>query len=350
MRLLLALVLISALGASIYFAVEAGRPSGRTVLAGGWPVSMPGSEGFDAPRLARALRRIENREGSILALLVARHGRLVVERYYHGYDRTSGFDVYSITKSVTSALVGVALAEHRIKNVDEPLADTLSHDIPPGADRRTGRIILRELLTMTAGWPGDADPRNDIGDARNIVRALLRRPIVHQPGSTFAYDTPSSHLLSAVISRATGTSEEVYAREHLFGPLRIALADYWPKDDQGTTYGGTGLTLVARDAAKLGQLYLQRGRWHGRRLVPRAWVAESTRPQVSLGDGRGYGYDWWTLKQDGLSEYLALGYGGQMVAVVPKLDLVVAVFSNPSGEEVDLERLVFDEIAPAAHR
>ena len=136
----------------------------------------------------------------------------------------------------------------------------------------------------------------------------------------------------------------------LFGPLGIHLLDYWPKDDQGVTYGGTGLSLTARQAAKLGQLYLDGGRWHGRQLVPRAWVEESTRRHVSLGRGAGYGYFWWTDDRHGLHSYEALGFGGQMVAVVPKLDLVVVVMSDPAGERVDLGRLLFDRIVPAVRR
>src|SRR5919108_6192824 len=151
-------------------------------------------------------------------------------------------DVYSETKSVTSALAGMVLA----KRLDARLSELLSEDVPAAARR----ITLRQLLTMTAGFPGDADPRNDVGDAANLVRALLRRPVVRPPGSRFAYDTPSAHLVSAVISHASGMSEGRLAERRLFGPLGIDLLDYWPKDDQGVTYGGTRLSLAGRHAAK----------------------------------------------------------------------------------------------------
>ncbi len=340
MRLLLALVLSAALAVGVYSAVTRSGPSAPKETSS-WPVADPADENVDPRLLARAARRVD---ASVLALLVARHGRLVLERYYHGYDRTSPFDLYSITKSVTSALVGIALSERRLRSVGEPLADFL-----PVAGR-AHKITLRHLLTMTAGFPGDADPRNSVGEPADLVRALLRRPLVHRPGAKFAYDTPSSHLLSAVITRATGGSEGRYAQARLFGPLGIHLPEYWPTDDQGTTYGGTGLTLTARDAAKLGQLYLDRGRWHGRQLVPAPWVAESTRAQVELGLGRGYGYDWWTERRRGLDSYAALGYGGQMVAVILDLDLVVAVFSDPGGEQPDLGRILFDLVAPVVTR
>jgi CubicO group peptidase (beta-lactamase class C family) len=248
-----------------------------------------------------------------------------------------------VTKSVTSALAGMTPLADRL---DARLPQLLPNAVPPAARR----ITLRELLTMTAGWPGDADPRNGVGDPPNLVRALLRRPIVRTPGSRFAYDTPSAHLVSAAVSHAAGMSEARLAEKRLFGPLGIHLAEYWPKDDQGVTYGGTGLSLTARDVAKLGQLYLDGGRWHGRQLVPRAWVEESTRAHVSARRGAGYGYFWWTDDRRGLHSFEAIGFGGQMVAVVPKLDLVVTVMSDSAGAPVDLGRLLFDRIVPAVQR
>jgi CubicO group peptidase (beta-lactamase class C family) len=343
MRLLLALAVSIALAVGFYVAAdEHGTSTASPPASGGWRVAAPADQGVDPARLETAVSRIQEEDGAVLALLVARHGRLVLERYFHGYDRGYPFDVYSVTKSVTSALAGTVLAGR----LDARLPDLVRDEVPPPARA----ITLRELLTMTAGFPGDADPRNGVGDPANLVRALLRRPIVHPPGSRFAYDTPSAHLVSAAISRTAGMSEGRLAAERLFGPLGIHLAEYWPKDDQGVTYGGTGLSLTARDAAKLGQLYLDHGRWHGWQLVPRAWVAESTRLHVSLGDGRGYGYFWWTDDRRGLHSFAALGFGGQMVAVVPKLDLVVVVMSDPAGERVDLGRLLFDRIVPTVRR
>ncbi len=341
MRLLLAILLAAGIGVGVYMATAGGGDdSGDDSTA--WPTSAPGDEGIDAKALSSAVGRIQNEDGSVLALLVTRHGRLVLERYFHGYDAAYPFDVFSETKSVTSALAGMALA----RKLDARLPSLLGESVP----ERARSITLRQLLTMTSGWPGDADPHNGVGDPPNLVRALLRRPVVRRPGSTFAYDTPSAHLVSAAISRATGAPEEQLAQRRLFRPLGIRLGDYWPKDDQRVTYGGTGLSLTARQAAKLGQLYLDGGRWHGRQLVPRAWVEESTRAHVSLGNGRGYGYFWWTDDRRGLHSFEALGFGGQMVAVVPKLDLVVVVMSDPAGAQVDLDRLLFDRVVPAVRR
>jgi CubicO group peptidase (beta-lactamase class C family) len=341
MRLLLALALSIAVAVGIY-TVANGSDGSSTRAGGAWETAAPADEGVDPKRLDTAVRRIQDEDGSVLALLVARHGRLVLERYFHGYGADYPFDVYSLTKSFTSAIAGSVLAGR----LDERLPQLLPDPVPP----RARRITLRQLLTMTAGWPGDADPRNGVGDPPNLVRALLRRPVVHAPGARFAYDTPSAHLVSAAISHVAGTSEGRLTQKRIFDPLGIHLLEYWPKDDQGVTYGGTGLSLTARQAAKLGQLYLDGGRWHGRQLVPRAWVEESTRRHVSLGHGAGYGYFWWTDDRRGLHSFEALGFGGQMVAVVPKLDLVVTVMSDPAGARVDLGRLLFDRIVPTVER
>jgi CubicO group peptidase (beta-lactamase class C family) len=220
----------------------------------------------------------------------------------------------------------------------------------PHVPRRAFAITVRDLLTMRSGWPGDGDPRNTIGNASNVVRALLDRPIVRPPGTRFAYDTSSSHLLSAVLAHATGHSEDAFAERRFFKPLGIELAEIWPKDDQGVTYGGTGLSLSARDATKLGQLYLDLGRWRGRSVVPATWVAASTRPQVSLARDRGYGYDWWTFRRGRTFGYAAIGAGGQFVAVVPRDRLVVTVFSDPVGVPPRLTSILFDDLLPTIDR
>jgi CubicO group peptidase (beta-lactamase class C family) len=328
-------VIVAAVVGAVYGVVTLVRPNDSPAVASGWAVASPAAEGFAPARFARVMKQLPHEHKGVFALLVARDGKLVFERYYHDYPHNSGFEMYSITKSVTSALVGIAIRERRIKSVDEPLRDFFP--TPP----RAGRIRIRELLTMTAGWPGDNDPRNDIGDnPANLVRALLHRPLVHKPRTTFAYDSSSTHILSAVLTKVTGVPEERYARRRLFAPLGITVKDFWPKDEHGITFGGNGLTLLATDAAKLGQLYLQHGRWHGRQIVPRRWVDESTRQHVALRRASGYGYGWWTQKRAGGHAYLALGYGGQVVAVVPKLQLVVAVFSDPAWPEVPIHELL----------
>lgn len=334
MRLLLGLLITAGLVVGIYFAVASLR-TGNPKVHDPFPVAKPAAEGF-APRFEQVMNRIPQQHRGIWALLVARHGKLVFEGYYHDYPYNTGFEMYSITKSVTSALVGIAMHEQRIKRLNQTVGTFFPRWTPP----RARKITLRELLTMTSGWPGDNDPRNDVGPGPpNLVQAIINRPIVHRAGE-FDYDSSSTHVLSAVLTKVTGLDEQRYAEKVLFGPLGIAVKDVWPKDQNGITFGGNGLTLLARDAVKLGQLYLQHGRWHGRQIVPRKWVAESTAPHVVVRGAHGYGYGWWTTKRKGANEFLGIGYGGQVLGVVPKLDLIVAAFSDPAYPEVAVDSLL----------
>jgi CubicO group peptidase (beta-lactamase class C family) len=341
-RLLLGFLITAGVVVGIYAAVSSLR-TGNPKVKDDFPTATPAAEGF-APRFEQEMKRIPAQHKGIFALLVARHGKLVFEGYYHGFPYNAGFEMYSITKSVTAALVGIAIHEKRIKNLNQ----TVAHFFPRWTPPRARKINLRELLTMTSGWPGDNDPRNDVGPGPpNLVQAIINRPIVHRTGE-FDYDSSSTHVLSAVLTKASGLPEETYARRELFRPLGIQVKDFWPEDSNGITFGGNGLTLLARDAVKLGQLYLQHGRWHGRQVVPRSWVEESTTPHVIVRGAHGYGYGWWTRKKKDANAFAGIGYGGQILGVIPKLDLVVAAFSDPAYPEISVDYLL-DRVAATIH-
>jgi CubicO group peptidase (beta-lactamase class C family) len=279
----------------------------------------------------------------VRSLLVVRDGRLVFERYYGGAQAGQFFDVYSVTKSVTSALVGIALAQGKLRSVDQKLVE-LFPEHAKGAEPRLRRLTLADLLTMRAGQSFEP-----IESSGNWTRTLLTRVFEHEPGTVFAYDSGSSHLLSAALTKVTGKRAADLAAEQLFGPLGIQDGWRWPDDGQGVSIGGDGLAFRARDLAKLGQLYLQEGRWHGRRLVPAAWVRESTRKHTDVGEPRlGYGYQWWVHESETprAGGYAALGYGGQAIVVLPRLDLVVVVTTEPRGD-TDVRSIVEELILPA---
>ena len=246
----------------------------------------------------------------VTSVLVEKNGRLVRESYYDGVKRTDRVPVFSITKSVVSALVGIAVAEGRL-HVDERLTDFF-----PGADPR---IRLRDLLSMTAGYGRQLN----FGDTDGA--SLASRALVNTPGTTFNYDSGSSDLLAAILERATGVSVAEYARTHLFGPMGIRDVR-WPG-----SHGGSGLLLRPRELLAFGRLYLDHGAWNGRQLVPARWVRTSTRQHVRIARGRGvtdgYGYDWWI--QTGRSPFFAAhGYLGQALVVFPRLREVVVVTSG----------------------
>jgi CubicO group peptidase (beta-lactamase class C family) len=283
--------------------------------------------------------RITTEFPNVRSLLVVRDGRLVFERYYGGSGANQVFEVYSITKSVTSALLGIALAQGKLASVDQRLADFFPR-YASDADPRVRRVTLADLLTMRAGFSGAP-----ISSSSNWIRTLMTRPLEHEPGTVFSYDSGSSHLLSAVLTKVTGEQAATLARERIFRPLGITGGWRWQDDGQGVSIGGDGLAMRARDLAKLGQLYLQEGRWNGKQVVPAAWVRRSTRPHANVGAGQGYGYQWWVQDGPRGRAYAALGYGGQAIVVLPALDLVVVLTTVPRGD-TDVQAIV-RQILPA---
>lgn len=301
-------------------AERAAQPVPRSPV---WQRATPEAAGIDA----HALDALDLK--GVTSVLVARHGRLVIERY-RGIRPADRVPVFSITKSVVSALVGIALAEGRLRSVDEPL-----EDIIPGADPR---ITLRHLLSMSAGYG------RGLGYGSLDASTLADRPLVSEPGATFRYDGGSSQLLAAVVARVTGMTAAAYARDRLFEPLGIYDVQ-WPG-----SHGDSGIILGPRDLMAFGQLYLSGGVWRGKRIVPAAWVRASTRPQIDIaadpGGATGFGYDWW-LQTRSERSFAARGYLGQIVAVFPRLDEVVVVTS--SGERFstpDVVRAVVKATSP----
>ena len=249
----------------------------------------------------------------------------------------------------------------------------------PG-DPRLRQVTLEQLLTMTSGLAGDDSSLG--GDDRlwdrmfqspDWVRYTLGRRLETAPGESFAYSSATtSHLLSAIVADSSGQSTMEFARQELFGPLGIAADKArepairrwpptsamveafqqapvaWPTDPQGYHFGGAFLKLPARDLAKLGYLYLNGGRWDGTQVIPAEYVAASTRPQSDPSVGPGdYGYQWWVTSELGYPSFFALGYGGQTIRVIPKLDLVAVVTSDPDQERYDAPNLVVETIVPA---
>jgi CubicO group peptidase (beta-lactamase class C family) len=308
--------------------------------------SSPGASAAAAVQAA-VDEHLEARDLSGLrALLVAMDGRLLVERYWDsGPDEHA--DTMSVTKSITGALVGAALADGSLRDLEQPLVELL----PDQADRMSpavATITLRQLLTMTAGLPGDGSDLPAWTQGQDWVGDILTTGVVTDPGTEFAYSNSSSHLLAAVLVEATGRSVLDYARAVLFDPLgvdtrpatTVMAADdpgsaryeaapgfVWPQDPQGVHTGFGWAKLTARDLLAFGQLHLDGGRWGGHQLLPADWVAQATSAQVPVDYPYtdGYGYQWWITSVDGHPAAGAWGLGGQLIEVVPDLDLVVVV-------------------------
>jgi CubicO group peptidase (beta-lactamase class C family) len=345
----------------------------------GWRTSTPAEQGMDPAVLDDMVTVVPDTYPQVRSVLVVRHGYLVYERYWRGVDAGDGHNTFSVTKSFLSALVGIALGERHLKDLDQTVEELLAPHLPPDADPRLRQVTVAQLLTMSSGLASDdsslgGDDRiwERLFQSRDWVRHILSRRLATPPGESFAYSGANSHLLSAIVADTTGQSTLAFARAKLFGPLGIGTDDAleqvlrrwpptpaqvaayeqatvaWPSDPQGYHLGDSLLKLPARDLAKLGYLYLNGGRWDGAQLVPADFVAASTQPQSEPSRGPGdYGYHWWVTNETGHDAFRAMGFGGQLIQVIPELDLVAVITSEPGQEHSDPANLVGTAIVPA---
>ncbi len=299
--------------------------SNAQIVNRSWPVSSPEEQGMDSARLAAMLKQIQADGRNIHSILIARHGTLVLEAYFHPFNRETPHNLYSCTKSVTSALMGIALDKGLVPGIDAPV-HTLFPDVVLDSPEKEA-ITLRHLLTMSSGIEWAEPLRSGLSDTWSFVESdsppqyFFDRAIAATPGTVFNYNTGGSHLLSMVIQDASGELTADFASQNLFEPL--AISEYnWEKDIHGYTTGGTGLALRPDDMLKIGQLFLQYGKWDGQQIIPETWVRESTSAKVNVSPGIDYGYQWW-VHQDGI--YNALGWGGQQIIVIPGQYMVVII-------------------------
>ncbi len=262
--------------------------------------------------------------------LVASHrGRIVLEHYGPGRPAGRMANVKSVSKSIIAALVGVAIDRKLIAGVREPIARWFP-ELRKDADPRRRRITIEDLLTMRSGLEPTSGPNYGAWvSSRNWVRHVLTRPMVSAPGTSMEYSTGSSHLLSAILTRASGRSTHQFAVEALAEPLGIRLAR-WPRDPQGIYFGGNDMLMTPRQMIAIGELWLNEGRADGAQVVPAAWVETSCQPRTrSRWDPeREYGYGWWIQRIGGHRACFAWGFGGQYILVFRDLGLVVAVTSS----------------------
>ncbi|MEZ4589078.1 MAG: serine hydrolase [Gemmatimonadales bacterium] len=307
-------------------------PSGPIDLSAQWVTAPPEALGIDPDALERAVDAAAALP-SLLSLVVVRHGRLAREAYFNGNRADRRNDVRSVTKSLVSTLVGVAIERGLLESVDLPIGPVLEDAYPGALDATEGAITVRDLLTMASGYAWDESTvagYNDWVTADDPVRYLLDRPLAHPPGTRFTYNSAAVHLLSVVLERIAGRTVQQLAAESLFPALGIAGAD-WEILAGGRANGGSGIDLRPRDLAKLGQLWLQDGHAGAARLLPEGWVGTATTSRYPLWQAsppltaQGYGYLWWIDHAGSRTHFFAWGHGGQFVWVAPELDLVVVV-------------------------
>lgn len=334
-----------------------------------WPTSTPRAEGLDPNVLARFDADIAaGKFGLIDSMLVIRHGKVVYERgYKHDYDaiyakeaaepgplnandpsgpynyfnpwwhpfyrRGDLHTMQSVTKTVTSVVIGVAMARGQFPVLDTPVLTFFDPAKVANVDDRKRRMTIRHLLTMTSGldWDEDlpyADPKNDSSRMEasfDWVRYTIDRPMAQEPGATFKYSSGVTQLLSHIFRVATAQDIEEYAARHLFAPLGIDRY-FWKRSPTGLVDTEGGLYLTSRDVAKIAYLFVKNGVWEGKPIVQPEWVTQSLAPSVSVGAGVQYGFKWWLYPYAAGDKRLAWGgsgLGGQRPIYFPDYDLLV---------------------------
>lgn len=299
----------------------------------GWPVSSLASQQLAVQPLEELTNLIRTEQyRNIHSLLVVRNGQLVYEEYFNGYTRSVPENLYSATKSITSALIGMAVDQRAINNLHEkvvrffPQYTDLANPSPA-----KNEMTIRDLLTMRSGLEcNDDDPKSPgyegtMYQSTDWFRFALGLPMASQPGETATYCTGGVALLGGILQQATGKTVEAFAQHYLWEPLRIQPVR-WQRMPSGPVNTSGMLFMRPRDMAKIGQLFLNKGQWEGRQILSADWVAESTRKQVMLREQE-YGYLWWRREfvMDGRTfpAYYASGNGGQLIVVLPEQNLVV---------------------------
>ncbi len=272
-------------------------------------------------------------------VLAAHRGATVAERCHRGPGPDTPVNIKSVSKSVISALVGIAIAEGELSGVDQPIGPFFARYLERDNDPRKRAITIGDLLTMRSGLERTSGQGYGRWIAsKDWVGSALARPLLYEPGTQMLYSTGNTHLLSAILTKATRQTTLRYAQQKLAKPLGIRL-DPWRRDPQGIYLGGNQMRLSPRALLRFGELYRNGGRHQGRQIVPEAWVEESTQPHTrSPFSGQLYGYAWFVSELLGHRLFYAWGHGGQFIFVVPDLELTVVTTSDPSGPR-DFEHL-----------
>ncbi len=274
---------------------------------------------------------------NLRALIVFKDSAIVGERYFKNDADISGHDVRSVTKSVTATLIGIAIDRGSIGSEDDRIGDYLRRLNMP-IDSVKSNMTIRQLLTMSGGFavnelqnPAEYSSWWNAPGQLAYTNAL---PVVHTPGTVFNYNSGALHVLSVVLTIATGESTLEFARANLFQPLGID-APSWQTDKQGFQNGAAGLSLTPRDMLAIGRLYLDQGMFGGNRIVGGGWIAKASTFQITTNNaqpyGPGYGFGWWTGSAHGHTYFFANGWGGQFIVVVPDIRLIVVATNDWSG-------------------
>ncbi len=310
-----------------------------------WRTSSPEAQGMDSQKLAEMLEAVKQKQLNLHSLLVIRNGYLVSETYFGSDQQDTRRELYSCTKSFIATLIGIALDKGYIEGTNQRIMDFFPEHTFANLDEQKAAMTLEDVLTMRTGldWQEGDPAYRALYVSPDWVKYMLDEPMVAAPGSQFNYCSGCSHLLSAILQQTTDMNPRDFADQYLFKPLGISNVS-WDTNAEGTPIGGWGLQLTPRDMAKLGYLYIRKGQWDGQQIVSAKWVENATRTHAETDGDLDYGYQWWTYPS--LAAYTALGRFGQMIFVVPELDLIVVTTAEMDSHD-ELFQLIQQYILPA---
>ena len=322
---------------------------GSVLAQGPLPRSTPEAQGVSSEGILAFVEAADRQVKTMHSFMLVRHGLVVAEAWWKPESAEKPHQMWSLSKSFTSTAVGLAVEEGKLK-LDDKVLSFFPEQAPPVVPENLQKMTVKDLLTMTCGH--DKEVKLSLTDTTPWVQAFLAHPVPHAPGTHFQYNTPGTHMLSAIVGKVTGQTVLEYLKPRLFTPLGIQSPE-WRASPQGNTLGGWGLMVRTEDIAKFGQLYLQKGQWQNKPLVPASWVAQATVKQVPNDAGKphpetsdwaqGYGFQFWRSRH---GAYRGDGKDGQFCLVLPEKDAVIAITANTGDMQQELN-VVWDVLLPA---